>query len=64
MCAVVCRVSSPSSSPADHGWPTPSTAPSAAVIGTTVAAAGGGALVVIGVAIAALLAPAFLRYRV
>ncbi|MGY4648519.1 MFS transporter [Mycobacterium sp. URHB0021] len=36
----------------------------AAAVGTTVAAAGGGALVVVGVAIAALCAPAFLRYRV
>jgi MFS family permease len=36
---------------------------SAAVVGTTVAAAGGGALVVVGVVIAALLVPAFLRYR-
>ncbi len=37
---------------------------SAAVVGTTVAAAGGGALVVVGVTVAALLVPAFLRYRV
>jgi len=37
---------------------------SAAVVGTTVAAAGGGALVVFGVVIAALLVPAFVRYRV
>ena len=36
----------------------------AAVVGTTVAAAGGGALVVVGVVIAALLVPAFVRYRV
>jgi Transmembrane secretion effector len=36
----------------------------AAVVGTTVAAAGGGALVVVGVMIAALLVPAFIRYRV
>ena len=36
----------------------------AAVIGTTVAAAGGGALVVVGVLVAALLAPALVRYRV
>ena len=36
----------------------------AATIGTTVAAAGGGALVVVGVVIAALLVPAFVRYRV
>ena len=35
----------------------------AAAVGTTVAAAGGGALVVIGVLLAALAAPAFLRYR-
>ena len=35
----------------------------AAVVGTTVAAAGGGALVVIGMVAAALLAPAFIRYR-
>ena len=37
---------------------------SAAVIGTTVTAAGGGALVVVGVVIAALVVPAFVRYRV
>jgi hypothetical protein len=36
----------------------------AAAAGTTVAAAGGGALVVVGVVIAALAAPAFVRYRV
>lgn len=36
----------------------------AAAVGTTVAAAGGGGLVVVGVIIAALLGPAFLRYRV
>jgi hypothetical protein len=36
----------------------------AAAVGTTVAAAGGGALVVVGVVIAALCAPAFMRYRV
>jgi hypothetical protein len=36
----------------------------AAAIGTTVAAAGGGVLVVVGVAIAALVVPAFVRYRV
>jgi hypothetical protein len=36
----------------------------AAVVGTTVAAAGGGGLVVVGVVIAALLVPAFVRYRV
>ena len=34
------------------------------VVGTTVAAAGGGALVVVGVVIAALAVPAFIRYRV
>ncbi len=36
----------------------------AAVVGTTIAAAGGGALVVVGVMIAALAVPAFVRYRV
>jgi hypothetical protein len=36
----------------------------AAVIGTTVAAAGGGALAMVGVVIAALVVPAFVRYRV
>ncbi|MDT5130831.1 MAG: hypothetical protein QOE41_142 [Mycobacterium sp.] len=36
----------------------------AAVVGTTVAAAGGGALGLIGVVIAALAVPAFVRYRV
>lgn len=36
----------------------------AAAVGTTVAAAGGGALVVIGVVLAAMIAPAFVRYRV
>ena len=36
----------------------------AATIGTSVAAAGGGVLVVIGVVIAALVVPAFVRYRV
>ena len=36
----------------------------AAAVGTTVAAAGGGALVVVGVAVAALAAPAFIGYRV
>ena len=36
----------------------------AAAVGTTVAAAGGGGLVVVGVVIAALIAPAFVRYRV
>lgn len=36
----------------------------AAAVGTTVAAAGGGLLVVVGVAVAALAVPAFVRYRV
>lgn len=36
----------------------------AAAVGTTVAAAGGGALVVVGVVMAALVVPAFVRYRV
>jgi MFS family permease len=36
----------------------------AAAVGTTVAAAGGGLLVVVGVVIAALVVPAFVRYRV
>jgi hypothetical protein len=36
----------------------------AAAIGTSAAAAGGGALVVVGVVIAALVVPAFVRYRV
>jgi MFS family permease len=36
----------------------------AAAVGTTVAAAGGGLLVVAGVAVAALVVPAFVRYRV
>jgi MFS family permease len=36
----------------------------AAVVGTTVAAAGGGLLVVVGVLLAALVVPAFVRYRV
>jgi hypothetical protein len=36
----------------------------AAAVGTTAAAAGGGVLVVVGVVIAALAAPAFVRYRV
>jgi MFS family permease len=36
----------------------------AAAVGTTVAAAGGGGLVLVGVLIAALAAPAFVRYRV
>jgi MFS family permease len=35
----------------------------AAVVGTTAATAGGGALVVVGVVLAALAAPAFIRYR-
>jgi MFS family permease len=37
---------------------------SAAVVGTTVTAAGGGGLVVVGVVVAAVLVPAFVRYRV
>jgi len=36
---------------------------SAAVVGTAAAAAGGGVLVVLGTVVAALLAPAFVRYR-
>ena len=36
----------------------------AAAVGTTIAAAGGGALVVVGVLIAAVAVPAFVRYRV
>ena len=36
----------------------------AAAVGTAAAAAGGGVLVVIGTVVAALLAPAFVRYRV
>ncbi len=36
----------------------------AAAVGTTIAAAGGGGLVLVGVVIAALVAPAFVRYRV
>jgi len=36
----------------------------AAVVGTTVAAAGGGALAVVGLVIAVLMVPAFVRYRV
>ena len=36
----------------------------AAVVGTTVAAAGGGGLVLVGVVIAVLAVPAFIRYRV
>jgi MFS family permease len=36
----------------------------AAVVGTAAAAAGGGVLVVVGTVVAALLAPAFVRYRV
>jgi len=35
----------------------------AAAVGTTIAATGGGVLVVVGVVLAALAAPAFLRYR-
>lgn len=35
----------------------------AAVVGTSAAAAGGGLLVVVGVVLAALIAPAFIRYR-
>ena len=37
---------------------------SAAAVGTAAAAAGGGVLVVVGTVIAAVLAPAFVRYRV
>ena len=37
---------------------------SAAAVGTAAAAAGGGVLVVVGTVVAALLAPAFVRYRV
>jgi hypothetical protein len=36
----------------------------AAAVGTTIAAAGGGALVIVGVLIAALAVPAFVRYQV
>jgi len=36
----------------------------AAMVGTTMAAAGGGVLVVVGVVVAAVLVPAFVRYRV
>jgi MFS family permease len=36
----------------------------AAAVGTTIAAAGGGGLVIVGVLIAALVVPAFVRYRV
>jgi membrane protein YdbS with pleckstrin-like domain len=36
----------------------------AAAVGTSIAAAGGGVLVVVGVVIAILAVPAFLRYRV
>jgi MFS family permease len=36
----------------------------AAAVGTTIAATGGGALVIVGVLIAALIVPAFVRYRV
>lgn len=35
----------------------------AAVVGTTVAAAGGGVLVIVGVLLAVLAVPAFVRYR-
>jgi MFS family permease len=35
----------------------------AAVVGTTIVASGGGALVIVGVVIAALVVPAFVRYR-
>lgn len=35
----------------------------AAVVGTTAAAAGGGTLAIVGVVVAALVAPAFIRYR-
>ena len=37
---------------------------SAAAVGTAAAAAGGGVLVVVGTVVAALLAPAFVRYRI
>ena len=37
---------------------------SAAAVGTAAAAAGGGVLVVVGTVVAALVAPAFVRYRV
>jgi hypothetical protein len=37
---------------------------SAAAVGTAAAAAGGGVLVVVGTVVAAVLAPAFVRYRV
>jgi hypothetical protein len=36
----------------------------AAAVGTTLAAAGGGGLVIVGVIIAAMVVPAFVRYRV
>jgi hypothetical protein len=36
----------------------------AAIVGTTAAAAGGGVLVVVGLTLCVLLAPAFVRYRV
>jgi hypothetical protein len=36
----------------------------AAAVGTAAAAAGGGVLVVIGTVVAALLAPAFVHYRI
>jgi len=35
----------------------------AASVGTTLAAAGGGGLVIVGVLLACLLAPTFVRYR-
>jgi len=37
---------------------------SAAAVGTAAAAAGGGALVVIGVVIASIAVPSFVRYRI
>ena len=37
---------------------------SAAMVGTAAAAAGGGVLVVVGTTVAALAAPAFVRYRI
>ena len=45
-----------------RGWPMRCTAV-AAVVGTTATAAGGGALVVVGVLLSVLAAPAFIRYR-
>ena len=63
-CAAGCRACSSSSSPAGRGWPTRCTARPRRRSGTTVAAAGGGGLVVVGVVIAALVVPAFVRYRV